>query len=103
MAESEWVGRVIDGRYAVDSVLGKGGMGVVLRARHKFTGAQVALKMLHSDLQLDTQVVQRFLREARAPNEIGHDAIVKVHDAGPMPDAFTAAIVKVQVERGARP
>ena len=42
---ADQIGRLVDGRYAVEGVLGSGGMGVVLRARHKFTGAEVALKL----------------------------------------------------------
>jgi len=82
----EWVGRTIDGRYAIESMLGAGGMGVVLRARHKFTGAEVALKMLHSALHLDPALESRFLAEARASNQIGHPAIVQVLDAGRTPE-----------------
>ncbi len=85
MAEPAWVGRTIDGRYAVVSLLGSGGMGVVLRARHTFTGSEVALKMLRPELQLDPQLESRFLAEARAPNQIGHPAIVQVMDAGRTP------------------
>jgi eukaryotic-like serine/threonine-protein kinase len=77
-----WLGRVIDERYAIEAVLGRGGMGVVLRARHKFTGSLVAVKMLHADLTRDPQIEARFLAEARASNAIDHPAIVKVLDAG---------------------
>ncbi|HEY0254927.1 MAG TPA: serine/threonine-protein kinase, partial [Kofleriaceae bacterium] len=83
---AEWLGRVIDGRYAVEEVLGQGGMGVVLRARHEFTGAAVALKLLHPELHLDAALEARFLAEARASNQIGHPAIVQVLDAGRTPD-----------------
>ena len=79
---AEWVGRIIDGRYVVESILGSGGMGVVLRTSHKFTGAKVAVKMLHAELQIDEQLQARFLAEARAPNAIGHPGIVEVLDAG---------------------
>jgi len=86
LAAEDWVGRVVDGRYEVEAVLGRGGMGVVLRARHKFTGARVALKTLHAELTMDPQIEARFLAEARAPNAIGHPAIVQVLDAGRMPE-----------------
>ena len=83
---AEWIGRIIDGRYLVDSVLGSGGMGVVLRTRHKFTGALVAVKMLRADLHVDAELEARFLAEARAPNAIGHAGIVQVLDAGRTPE-----------------
>ena len=82
MVHAGWSGRIIDGRYAVESVIGSGGMGLVLKAHHKFTGAEVALKVLKNELALDPEVQMRFLAEARAPNAIGHPGIVSVIDAG---------------------
>jgi eukaryotic-like serine/threonine-protein kinase len=82
---ANWVGRVIDGRYVVESIIGQGGMGVVLRARHKFTSAQVALKMLNPDLQVTAELQDRFMAEARTPSTIGHPGIVQVLDAGTTP------------------
>ena len=81
-----WTGRLIDGRYVVESIIGQGGMGVVLKARHKFTSAQVALKMLQPDLQMNEEAKERFLREAQTPTTIGHPGIVQVHDAGVTPE-----------------
>lgn len=75
-------GSVIDGRYEVEALLGEGGMGVVLRARHRFTGAVVALKMLHTHLRMRPDLAARFLVEARAPAAIGHPGIVSVMDGG---------------------
>ena len=96
-ADDAWLGRVLDGRYAVEAVLGRGGMGVVLRARHKFTGALVAVKMLHSDLTRDAQLEARFLAEARASNAIGHPAIVKVLDAGRTPEGELYLVMELLV------
>src|SRR3954453_2391156 len=81
-----YVGRTIDGRYVVESVLGKGGMGVVLRVRHKYTGQHAALKLLHPHLRMQGDLAQRFLAEARAPAAIGHPGIVTVIDAGFSPE-----------------
>ena len=85
-AMTDWVGKVIDGRYVVDSVLGEGGMGIVLRARHSFTGVSAAVKLLHPYLRLQDQLAARFLAEARAPATIGHPGIVSVTDAGRTPE-----------------
>ena len=90
-----WKGRIIDGRYAVESVLGKGGMGLVLKSRHKFTGAEVALKVLRPELQLDNEVQMRFLGEARAPSAIGHPGIVQVVDAGKAPDGVLYLVMEL--------
>ncbi len=75
-------GKLIDGRYVVEDVIGKGGMGLVFRARHRFTGQAVALKMLHAQMRLRGDIADRFLAEARAPAVIGHPGIVSVTDAG---------------------
>ncbi|MFT3694854.1 MAG: protein kinase [Kofleriaceae bacterium] len=93
MAE-DWIGRVVDGRYVVDAVLGRGGMGVVLRAKHKFTGGTVALKLLHAELHMDPALEARFLAEARASNQIGHPAIVQVLDAGRTPDGVLYLVME---------
>ncbi len=80
-AES-WRGRVIDERYEVDDILGRGGMGVVLRAHHKFTGAAIAIKVLRPEFAQDPELQRRFLGEARASNTIGHPGIIHIFDAG---------------------
>ncbi len=82
MIGNEWIGRTIDGRYVVDAVIGSGGMGFVLAARHQFTGARVAVKLLKPEVQVDPGLQTRFLAEARAPSAIGHPGIAQVLDAG---------------------
>jgi serine/threonine-protein kinase len=78
-------GRIIDGRYEVESVLGRGGMGVVVKARHRFTGARVAVKLMHPHL-MQGDLANRFLAEAQAPAAIGHPGIVSITDAGVTPE-----------------
>src|SRR5262245_22490176 len=56
-------------------------MGVVLRARHVVTHAEVALKVLHS-VRISEDAAARLLVEARAPAAIGHPGVVTVTDAG---------------------
>jgi len=91
----DWKGRLIDGRYLVESTLGSGGMGLVLKATHKFTGAKVALKVLRPELTLDTEVQNRFLGEARAPSAIGHPGIVQVVDAGKAADGLLYLVMEL--------
>ncbi len=64
--DSERIGTTIDGKYRVESLIGKGGMGTVLRATHTWTGRSVALKVLQPQYAENDAVVLRFLREARA-------------------------------------
>ncbi|MCB9603805.1 MAG: TIGR02265 family protein [Sandaracinus sp.] len=73
--------RVVGGRYELLKKLGAGGMGAVYLARHTTTYSHCALKLIHDHAE-DGNSHARFLREARAPAEIGHPGIVQVLDAG---------------------
>ena len=66
--------------YEVESQLGKGGMGVVYRARDTRLNRPVALKVLKSELVSDPDRRQRFVREARAAAAITHPAIAQIYD-----------------------
>ena len=72
------------GRYVMESVLGKGAMGVVYLARDPVIGRRVALKTLTipSDAEEAEEFRKRFLREAQAAGMLNHPGIVTVHDAG---------------------
>ncbi len=85
------IGTRID-RYEVLRLLGSGGFGSVYRARHVHTDAEVALKVLKRQLNADQQMIERFLREAKAAAAVGSDHIVRVLDAGVAADgtAFLA-------------
>jgi len=67
---------------AIESVLGRGGMGVVYKARHKALDRDVALKVLPSSVAGDLGFAERFQREARALAKLQHPNIVAVHDFG---------------------
>ncbi len=69
-------------RYEVGPRLGSGGFGTVYRARHTILGTQVALKVLSPQHATSPEIVQRFLREAKAAASVGSPHIVTVHDAG---------------------
>lgn len=73
---------MIAGRYRVECVLGSGGMGAVLAARHLQLDEAVALKFLHPHLAADAVSVERFFREARAASRIKSEHVVRVHDVG---------------------
>jgi serine/threonine-protein kinase len=68
--------------YAVESVLGQGGMGVVYRARHLRLNRTVALKMLLAGPFALPQERERFRREAEAVARLRHANIVQVYDSG---------------------
>jgi serine/threonine protein kinase len=70
------------GKYRLTSLLGKGGMAEVYLAMHEMLESQVAVKVLPPDLAQDYQMVERFLREARAAASLRHPNIIRIHDVG---------------------
>ena len=71
------------GDYIVERKLGEGGMGAVFAARHPLIGKKVAIKVLSPALASSSEAVERFVREARSVNEIGHRNIVDIFGFGP--------------------
>ncbi|ACY17060.1 protein kinase domain-containing protein [Haliangium ochraceum] len=83
---TERAGEIIDGRYRILGVVGRGGMGTVYKAEHKAIGRVVALKLLHGSLAQVPEVIRRFEREAFAIGRIEHPNCVNVSDFGNLPD-----------------
>jgi serine/threonine-protein kinase len=102
MTTTDWAGRIIDGRYVVEAVIGRGGMGVVLAARHKFTRARVAVKMVRGDLGIDAEIEARFLAEARVPTAIDHRGVVKTLDAGKTAEGELYIVMELLAGRSLR-
>ncbi len=75
-------GDIVEGRYRILSALGEGGMGTVFLAEHSLIKRRVAIKILHSELATDANVVERFMNEARAAGTLGHPNIVESTDMG---------------------
>lgn len=67
--------------FALESELGRGGMGVVFRARDLLLDRSVALKVLPPALGANTEIRERFLREARTAGQLSHPNIVHIHRA----------------------
>jgi serine/threonine protein kinase len=78
-------GDTVAGKYEVLGILGQGGMGVVLHARHVHFKREVAIKVLHPMLSRDELIVRRFEREAQAAGRIGSAHIAEVYDTGKLP------------------
>ncbi len=70
------------GPYAVIDVIGRGGMGVVLRGRHPTLPREVAIKMIRADALGDDEAVARFRAEVVALARIEHPNVIPVLDAG---------------------
>ncbi|EYF01657.1 serine/threonine protein kinase [Chondromyces apiculatus] len=75
-------GDVLLGKYKVERVLGQGGMGVVVAARHQHLGELFAVKFLLPEALKDEEAVGRFLREARASARLKGEHVARVHDVG---------------------
>ena len=76
------IGDVLAGKYRVDSVLGVGGMGVVVAATHVQLEQKVALKFLLPGALQSKEAVERFLREAKAAVRLKSEHVAKVTDVG---------------------
>jgi serine/threonine-protein kinase len=74
-------GDLVLGRYRIEQVVGRGGMGIVFSARHELLGQRVALKVLLPEAQ-DDEARKRFLNEARASVRIKSQHVVNVMDVG---------------------
>jgi serine/threonine protein kinase len=76
------VGELFAGRFQIESVIGRGGMGVVFLATHVVLGRRVAIKILRRSLLERPGIAARFRREARAASRIEHPHITTVFDFG---------------------
>ncbi|MFH1532571.1 MAG: serine/threonine-protein kinase [Pseudomonadota bacterium] len=76
------IGQVFAGRYRIDELIGRGGMGHVFRALHTTMNKVVALKVLSSQMAVDPENVQRFEREAAAASELRHPNTIHMFDFG---------------------
>lgn len=76
------VGTTLANRYLIESVVGKGGMGVVYKARNQVMDKPMAIKMLHSHLVAEPEAVKRFHREAKTVSQVRHHHIITLYDFG---------------------
>lgn len=81
---SQLIGRIINGKYEVQSILGEGGMGIVYKVRHLILQHRniFALKILHPRLCAEADFQSRFLREVEIAMELTHENIVQIRDFG---------------------
>jgi serine/threonine-protein kinase len=75
-------GTLFQGKYRVEHVLGEGGMGIVVAATHITLGQKVAIKFLRGTGAMKSEVIERFVREARAAARIQGRHVAKVIDVG---------------------
>jgi len=86
------VPRVVDSKYRLDQLVGRGGMGAVYRARDLRLDRDVAIKMVRAELLTDTEARRRFRREAQIVAKLQHPSVVAIFDYGNLPNG-TAFLV----------
>ncbi len=80
------IGDLVADKFRIERVLGRGGMGCVMAARHVGLGHQVAIKILVPELCQREEAVARFLREARAAASLLSEHVARVLDVGTLGD-----------------
>ncbi len=75
-------GQVVNQRYTVLDLIGRGGMGCIYKVHDNVLGEDLALKALLPQFVKNKMVVDRFLNEARITRKLAHQNIVRVHDIG---------------------
>jgi len=83
------------GRLEIGSVIGRGGMGVVVRAFDPQLGRDVAVKLLQEPFSSDAELVQRFLDEAKVSSQLQHPGIVPIYDIGTSDDGWPFYTMKI--------
>jgi serine/threonine-protein kinase len=87
--------RLVDSKYRIEELIGRGGMGMVYRAEHTKLGKHVAIKVLTKGHTPGSPSERRFLREARAAGSIGHPNIVEVFDLGNLDDGTPYIVMEL--------
>src|SRR5262245_37944993 len=78
----QMIGLLLDGKYRLEELCGRGGMGAVYRATHVGTGRRVAVKVIAPELAGNREFIERFRREAKTIGRLRHPNIVNVTDFG---------------------
>ena len=70
------------GKYEILEELGRGGFGIVYKARDLSLDRMVALKVLHPQLSVDPGFLEHFQREARSLAQVNHANVVTIYEIG---------------------
>ena len=89
------VGKVLEGKYRLLRLIGKGGMGAVYEAQHTKISRKMAIKLLHAELADSAEMAERFTREAQAASSIGHPNIVEIQDVGQTEDGAVFIVMEL--------
>ncbi len=87
-------GTIVAGKYRVEHLLGRGGMGVVVAAEHLELRVPIALKFLSDRYATRTDIIMRFLREARAAAQLKSAHVCRVFDVGRLDDGLPFIVME---------
>src|SRR5215213_3324952 len=80
------VPHIIANNLRIENILGRGGMGTVYRATHLTLDRVVAVKIINPEFAANTEIAQRFAREARLMAKLRHPRAAMIYDSGTLPD-----------------
>jgi len=89
------IGSVLGGRYTLEEVVGRGGMGTVYRARQNVGDRVVAVKVLHDRFADDEDLRERLEREARSTRQLAHPNIITIFDFGLTPQLIPYLVMEL--------
>ena len=79
-------GDVLDSKYVIEGLIGRGGMGTVYRARQLLLDSPRAIKLMRAELAQDEEFVRRFENEAVLAEGVRHPNVVSLYDFASLPD-----------------
>lgn len=93
------VGEVLAQKYRVERIVGHGGMGLVIAARHLQLGQTVAIKLLKlpDDEERRDEAIGRFLHEAQAAARLQTDHVVRIYDVGQLESGLPFMVMELLV------
>lgn len=87
-------GELLGGKFRIERLLGRGGMGAVFAATHELLAQRVAIKMLLSHVATNREAVARFLNEARAASRIDGEHVARVMDVATLDDGRAYMVIE---------
>lgn len=92
---AELAGSVLEGKYRIERLVGRGGMGSVYEAVHTGIDRRCAVKVLRTEVGARPELVTRFAREARIAGSLGHPNIVDITDTGTTPSGAPYLVMEL--------
>jgi eukaryotic-like serine/threonine-protein kinase len=94
-ADDPLIGQVLAGKYRIEQLIKRGGMGAVYRGTHVLMDKKVAVKVLRPSLAGDEKLVARFSREAKAASRLSHPHALNVTDFGETSDGVVFLVMEL--------